>query len=76
MAAGLPMGALGNTYIVVEGQQGQGNADITVGVRPTGTIVETPTATTRSQVCVTPTQTLGPICRPKKVKKAAAPFEA
>lgn len=70
------MGGLGNTYIVVEGQQGRGNADITVGVRPTGTIKETPTPTTRSQVCVTPTQTLGPICRPKKVKKGEVQFKA
>lgn len=76
VAAGLPMGSLGNTFIVVEGQQGRGNADITVGVRPTGSITETPTPTTRSAVCVTPTQTIGTVCKPKGAKRTAAPFIA
>lgn len=66
------MGSLGNTFIVVEGQQGRGNADITVGVRPTGSISETPTATTRSAVCVTPTQTIGTVCKPRGAKRTAA----
>ena len=60
-AAGLPLGTIGNTFIVVEGQQGTGNADITVGVRPTGQIVETPTPTTRTAVCTT-SPTIGPVC--------------
>lgn len=76
VAAGLPMGSLGNTYIVVEGQQGRGNADITVGVRPTGSIRETPTPTTRSVVCVTPTQTIGTVCKPRAAKRTAAPYVA
>ncbi|KAK7189957.1 hypothetical protein DPSP01_013418 [Paraphaeosphaeria sporulosa] len=72
VAAGLPMGSLGNTFIVVEGQQGRGNADITVGVRPTTSIVETPTPTTRSAVCVTPTQTIGTVCKPRGAKRTAS----
>lgn len=76
MAAGLPMGALGNTFMVVEGQQGRGNADITVGVRPTGSIRETPTPTTRSLVCVTPTQTIGTVCRKGQAKRTASPYVA
>ncbi|CAI6321522.1 unnamed protein product [Periconia digitata] len=71
-AAGLPAGTVGNTFIVVEGQQGRGNADITVGVRPTGTIAETPTPTTRSVVCETPTQTIGTVCRPRNAKRTEA----
>ncbi|KAL5119443.1 hypothetical protein ACEQ8H_002713 [Pleosporales sp. CAS-2024a] len=70
VAAGLPMGSVGNSYIVVEGQPGRGNADITVGVRPTTSIAETPTPTTRSLVCVTPTQTIGTVCRPRAQRTA------
>jgi endo-1,4-beta-xylanase len=70
IAAGLPLGTLGNTFIVVEGQQGKGNADITVGVRPTTSIKETPTPTTRSVVCMTTSQTIGTVCKPKATKRS------
>lgn len=72
-AAGLPLGSLGNTFIVVEGQQGTGNADITVGVRPTTSIRETATPTTRSVVCMTSSQTVGPVCRPGATKREEMP---
>ena len=68
-AAGLPLGSLGNTFIVVEGQQGRGNADVTVGVRPTTSIRETATPTTRSLVCVTSSHTIGTICKPRATKR-------
>lgn len=74
--AGLPMGDLGNTFIVVEGQQGRGNADVTVGVRPTTSVSETPTPTTRTAVCVTATQTIGPVCKPRGGKRAAEVYVA
>jgi endo-1,4-beta-xylanase len=70
------MGTLGNTFMVVEGQQGRGNADVTVGVRPTGSIKETPTPTTRSVVCVTATQTIGTVCKPRAAKRTAAAYVA
>jgi endo-1,4-beta-xylanase len=68
-AAGLPLGNLQNTFIVVEGQQGTGNADITVGVRPTGSIKETATPTTRSAVCMTTKNTIGSVCKPRATKR-------
>jgi len=68
IAAGLPLGTLQNTFIVVEGQQGTGTADITVGVRPTRKPVETPTPTTRTAVCMT-SPTLGPVCKAGAAKK-------
>jgi endo-1,4-beta-xylanase len=69
-AAGLPLGSLQNTFIVVEGQQGTGNADITVGVRPTTSIKETATPTTRTAVCMTTSQTIGTVCKPRATKRA------
>jgi len=68
-AAGLPLGNLQNTFIVVEGQQGTGNADITVGVRPTGSIKETATPTTRTAVCMTTKNTIGTVCKPQATKR-------
>ena len=72
-AAGLPLGSLQNTFIVVEGQQGTGNADITVGVRPTGSIKETATPTTRTAVCMTTKQTIGTVCKPRATKRDETP---
>lgn len=71
-AAGLPLGTLGNTFIVVEGQQGTGNADITVGVRPTGSIKETATPTTRTAVCMK-SPTIGTVCKAGQAKRTPAP---
>lgn len=71
IAAGLPLGSLQNTFIVVEGQQGTGNADITVGVRPTTSIRETATPNTRTAVCITTSQTIGTVCKPRAAKRTA-----
>jgi hypothetical protein len=66
----LPLGSLGNTFIVVEGQEGKGNADITVGVRPSGSVRETATPTTRTAVCMTTSQKIGTVCKPRATKRA------
>jgi endo-1,4-beta-xylanase len=63
-AAGLKLGALQNFFIAVEGQPGTGTADLTVGKYPTTSVVETPTPTTRSLICVTTSYTVGPVCKP------------
>jgi endo-1,4-beta-xylanase len=55
-----------------KGHQRRGNADITVGVRLTGSVRETPTLTTRSIVCVTPTDTIGTVCKVSKKLHVAA----
>ncbi|OAG08259.1 uncharacterized protein CC84DRAFT_1140837 [Paraphaeosphaeria sporulosa] len=47
-AAGLPLGKQNYMVMGIEGQQGSGEADITVGVRPTVAVPETPTSTYRS----------------------------
>ena len=69
----MPLGSLQNTFIVVEGQQGTGTADITVGVRPTGSIKETATPTTRTAVCMTTKQTIGTVCKPRATKRDETP---
>jgi endo-1,4-beta-xylanase len=47
-AAGLKLGKQNYMVMGVEGQQGSGEADITVGQRPTVAVPETPTSTYRS----------------------------
>lgn len=47
-AAGLKLGKQNYMVMGIEGQQGSGEADITVGVRPTVAVPETPTSTYRS----------------------------
>jgi len=47
-AAGLKLGRQNYMVMGIEGQQGSGNADITVGRLPTVAVPETPTSTYRS----------------------------
>jgi endo-1,4-beta-xylanase len=47
-AAGLKLGKQNYMAMAIEGQQGSGEADITVGVSPTVAVPETPTSTYRS----------------------------
>jgi endo-1,4-beta-xylanase len=47
-AAGLKLGKQNYMVMGIEGQQGSGEADITVGVRPTVAVPETTTSTYRS----------------------------
>jgi endo-1,4-beta-xylanase len=47
-AAGLELGTQNYMVMGIEGQQGSGEADITVGVRPTTVVPETTTSTYRS----------------------------
>ncbi|KAH8725396.1 concanavalin A-like lectin/glucanase domain-containing protein [Phaeosphaeriaceae sp. PMI808] len=47
-AAGLKLGKQNYMVMGIEGQRGSGEADITVGVRPTVAVPETPTSTYRS----------------------------
>jgi len=47
-AAGLKLGRQNYMVMGIEGQQGSGEADITVGVRPTVAVPETTTSTYRS----------------------------
>jgi endo-1,4-beta-xylanase len=68
-AAGLKLGALQNFFLAIEGQPGSGTADITVGKYPTTSIVETPTPTTRSLICVTSSYTVGPVCKAGQTQK-------
>jgi endo-1,4-beta-xylanase len=44
----LKLGKQNYMVMAIEGQQGNGEADITVGVRPTVAVPETPTSTYRS----------------------------
>lgn len=47
--AGLPLGVQQNMAMGIEGQAGSGQATITVGALPTGTVAETTTHTTRTE---------------------------
>jgi endo-1,4-beta-xylanase len=47
-AAGLPLGKQNYMVMGIEGQQGAGSADITIGVSPTTKVPETTTSTYRS----------------------------
>ena len=47
-AAGLKLGKQNYMVMAIEGQRGSGEADVTVGVRPTVAVPETPTSTYRS----------------------------
>jgi len=51
-AAGLPMGTHGEMVMGVEGQWGSGQATITAGTKPTATVKESATPTTRTNVPV------------------------
>jgi endo-1,4-beta-xylanase len=56
-AAGLTLGTQNYMVMGIEGQQGSGDADITVGRLPTTAVPETPTSTYRS---IKKTKTLAP----------------
>jgi endo-1,4-beta-xylanase len=66
-AAGLKLGKQNYMVMGIEGQQGSGEADITVGQRPTVAVPETPTSTYRS---VKKTTTRAPA--PTSTRKAVA----
>jgi endo-1,4-beta-xylanase len=52
-AAGLKLGKQNYMVMGIEGQQGSGEADITVGQRPTVAVPETPTSTYRRRATTT-----------------------
>jgi endo-1,4-beta-xylanase len=58
--AGLKLGRHLDMFIAIEGQQGKGSADLTVGVAPTATVRETTTATIRTE-----RPSRSPTCTPK-----------
>jgi endo-1,4-beta-xylanase len=73
-AAGLKLGTQNYMVMGIEGQQGSGEADITVGVRPTVAVPETPTSTYRSVRRTStkrPTSTATATSRPVTTTRAA-----
>lgn len=78
-AAGLPLGTYQDIVLAIEGQQGSGSANLTVGILPTTSPLETPTSTQRTQTyhysthytSTTTTSSNGPTSQPASTNISA-----